>query len=49
MVKTFEILDTFGVKNETVFILGALTVKACFRIKVFPKNDVAEHNDKNQK
>ena len=48
MVKTFEILDIFGVKNETIFILGALGVQASFRIKVLPKNDVAEHNDKNQ-
>ena len=28
MVKTFEMLDTFGVKNETVLILDALGVKA---------------------
>ena len=28
MVKTFEMLDVFGVKNETVFILDALDVTA---------------------
>ena len=27
MVKAFEMLDVFGVKNETVFILDALDVK----------------------
>ena len=47
MVKTFEMLDTFGVKNETVFSLRALCVKASFRIKALPKNDAAVHNDKN--
>ena len=46
MVKTFEMLDTFGVKNETVFSLRALCVKASFRIKALPKNDAAVHNDK---
>ena len=47
MVKTFEMLDTFGVKSETVFSLRALCVKASFRIKALPKNDAAVHNDKN--
>ena len=47
MVKTFEMLDTFGVKNETVFSLRALCVKASFRIKALPKNDAAVHNAKN--
>ena len=48
MVKTFEMLDTFGVKNETVLILGTLCVKASFRIKALPKNNAAVHNDKNK-
>lgn len=28
MIKTIKILDAFGFKNETVFIIGALDVKA---------------------
>ena len=27
MVKTLKMLEAFGIKNETVFILGALAVK----------------------
>lgn len=28
MIKTIKILDAFGFKNENVFIIGALDVKA---------------------